>query len=86
MSYHTSYVQHFKVLKYYLFLLNEEGIKNSRKYFLPKEDVNNYNVLIDGRNFYDQPINDLIKQFDKVRKVSRRKGDDYTTGCVLDCA
>ena len=86
MSYHTSYVQHFKVLKYYLFLLNEAGIKNSRKYFLPKEDVNNYNVLIDGRNFYDQPINDLIKQFDKVRKVSRRKGDDYTTGCLLDCA
>ena len=86
MSYHTSYVQDFKVLKYYLFLLNEAGIKNSRKYFLPKEDVNNYNVLIDGRNFYDQPINDLIKQFDKVRKVSRRKGDDYTTGCVLDCA
>ena len=86
MSYHTSYVQHFKVLKYYLFLLNEAGIKNSWKYFLPKEDVNNYNVLIDGRNFYDQPINDLIKQFDKVRKVSRRKGDDYTTGCVLDCA
>ena len=24
-------------------------------------------MLIDGRNFYDQPINDLIKQYDKVR-------------------
>ena len=84
MSYHTSYVQHFKVLKYYLFLLNEAGIKNSRKYFLPKEDVNNYNVLIDGRNFYDQPINDLIKQNDEERNVSLGKRDDYTTGCLLD--
>ena len=40
--------------------------------------------MIDGRNFYDQPINDLIKQYDEVRKISTGKGDDYTTGCLLD--
>ena len=39
---------------------------------------------IDGRNFYGQPINDLIKQYDKVRKIST--GQDYTTGCLLDFA
>ena len=44
----------------------------------------NYNVLIDGRIFYDQPINDLIKQYDEVKKVSTGYGDDYTTGCLLD--
>ena len=37
--------------------------------------------MIDGRNFYDQPINGLIKQYDEVRKVSSGKGDDYTTVC-----
>ena len=37
----------------------------------------------DGRNFYDQPINDLIKQYDEVRKVSTGHGDDYTTGSLL---
>ena len=42
--------------------------------------------MIDGRNFYDQPINDLIKQYDEVRKVSTGQGDDYTTGCLLDYA
>ena len=42
--------------------------------------------MIDGRNFYDQPINDFIKQYDEVRKVSTLKGDDYTTGCLLDYA
>ena len=36
------------------------------------------------KNFYDQPINDLIKQYDEVRKVSTRQSDDYTTGCLLD--
>ena len=46
-----------------------KGIKNDRKYFLPR-DIKNHSVLIDGRNFYDQPINDLIKQYDEVRKVS----------------
>ena len=39
--------------------------------------------MIDGRNFYDQPINDLIKQYDVVRKVSTGQGDGYTTGCLL---
>ena len=42
--------------------------------------------MIDRRHFYDQPINDLIKQYDKVRKVSTEYGDDYTTGCLLDYA
>ena len=42
--------------------------------------------MIDGRNFYDQPINDLIKQYDEVRKVSTGQDDDYTTGCLLGYA
>ena len=40
--------------------------------------------MIDGRHFYDQPIHDLIKQYDEVRKVSAGHGDDYTTGSLLD--
>ena len=38
------------------------------------------------KKFYDQPNNDLIKQYDEVRKVSTGKGDDYTTGCLLHYA
>ena len=34
--------------------------------------------------FYGQPINEFIKQYDEVRKVSTGQGDDYTTGCLLD--
>ena len=67
-------------------LLNEAGIRNNRKCFLPKGETENYNILIDGRNFYDQPIYDLIKQYDEVRKVSTGQGDDYTAGCLLDYA
>ena len=62
------------------------GIKSNKKYFFPRWEIKNYNVLIDGRNFYDQPINDIIKQCDEVRKVLMGYGDDYTTGCLLDYA
>ena len=55
-----------------------------RKYFLPRVTITNYNVLTDGRNFYDQPINDQIKKYDGIRKIATGKGDDYTTGCLLD--
>ena len=33
---------------------------------------------MDGRNCYDQPINNLIKQYDEVSKVSTGQGNDYT--------
>ena len=46
--------------------------------------IKNYNIESDGTNFYDQPINDLTKQYDEIRKTSTGQGDDYTTGCLLD--
>ena len=75
------------------FVLAFDNIKNGnkeverdshRKYFLPRVDITNYNVLIDDRNFYDQPINDQIKKYGEIRKFATGKGDSYTTGCLLD--
>ena len=57
-----------------------------RKYFLPRLKIKKYNIEIAARNFYDQSINDLIKQYDEVRKISTGEGHDYTTGCLLDFA
>ena len=88
-------MHHFKALEHHLFLLMlllqvsqmmKAGIEDNKKYFLPRGEIKNYNVLIDGRKLYDQPINDLIKQYDEVRKVSAGQGDDYTTGCLLNYA
>ena len=79
----------FKELKK-LFVLaygkeNDNATENShRKYFLPRIKIQNYNIEIDGRNFYDQSINDSIKQFHEVTKMSTGQVDDYTTGCLLD--
>ena len=59
-------------------------INSNTEYFLPRVNITNYNVLIDGINFYNQPINDLIKQYDEIRKTATGQGDDYKTGCLLD--
>ena len=63
---------------------NQVSLDSCKKYFLPRIKIDKYNIESDGRNFYDQRINDLIKQYDEVRKTSTGKGEDYTTGCLLD--
>ena len=41
---------------------NRVTADSHRRYFLPRIKIENYNIEIDGRNFYDQPINNSIKQ------------------------
>ena len=69
-------VHHFKMLKHYLFLLMlllqmlqkmRQVLRGNKRYVISRGTIEKYNVLIDERNFYDQPINDLIKQYE-VRK------------------
>ena len=40
--------------------------------------------MIDGKNFFDQPINTMTKTYENIRKIATGQGDDYTTGCLLD--
>ena len=65
---------------------NQVSIDSYKKYFLPRVKIENCDIEIDVRNFYDQPINDSIKQHDQIRKISTGQGDDYTTGSLLDFA
>ena len=44
-----------------------------RRYSLPRVKIKKWNIEIDGRNFYDQLINDSIKQFDEIRKYQQDK-------------
>ena len=40
--------------------------------------------MIDGRNLFHQPINSMNKIYENIRKIATGKGDDCTTGCLLD--
>ena len=55
------------------------SIDTFKKYFLSRVKIENYNIEIDGRIFFDQPINDSVKQYDEVRKIAWQD-DNYMTG------
>ena len=40
--------------------------------------------MINGENFFDQPIKDNKITYEIIGKVAIGKGDNYTTGCLLD--
>ena len=65
-------------------LAANQVIRNGyRKYFVPRVDITSYNVLTDGRNFYDQPINNSIRKYYEIRKIATGKGDNYATGLFI---
>ena len=51
---------------------------------MPRIDLKKYNVIIDGRNFYDNPIESDIEKYRELKRVMIGKGEDYTTGYLLD--
>ena len=55
-----------------------------RKYYLPRIDLEKYNVIIDGRSFYDNPIENDIEKYRELTKVMIGKGEDNTTGSLFD--
>ena len=66
---------------------NDQPTRNGQqKYYLPRIDLEKYNVIIDGRNFYDNPIESDIEKYRELKKVmiGKREGEDYTTGSSLD--
>ena len=64
---------------------NDAQRTSNERYYLPKVEIKDYNIMSDGKNFFDQPIvNDKITYQNK--KIATSQGDDYTTGCLLDYA
>ena len=47
-------------------------------------DLNKYNVIIDGRNFYDNTIDNNIEKYREFKKVMIGRGEDYATGSLVD--
>ena len=64
-------------------IIIQESVKF--KYIIyQKYVIKNYNVIISGKNFYDQPIDFNIKWYEEKRKLTTGQVEDYTTGCLLD--
>ena len=59
-------------------------ILKSQYYYLPRAEIKDYNILIDGRNFYDQKVNSSIVRYNELLKMKTGRSEDYSTGCLLD--
>ena len=63
---------------------NEDYRTSHSTYYLPKVEIKDYHVTIDGKNFFSQPINSDLKTNENIRNIATGQGDDYTTSCLLD--
>ena len=62
---------------------NDDNRTSYNRYYLPTVEIKDYN-MINGENFFDQPIKNNKVTYENIRKIATGQLDDYTTGCLLD--
>ena len=63
---------------------NDNGRTSDEQYYLPTVEIKDYNIMINGENFFDQPIKNNKVTYENIRKIATGQGDDYATGCLID--
>ena len=61
---------------------NDAQKTSNKRYCIPNVEIKDY-IMIDGKNFFDQPIKKNKVTYEII-KIATSHGDDYTTGCLLD--
>ena len=62
----------------------ENDKKTHAEYDLSKVEIKDYNVKINGKNLFDQPMNNDTKIYENIRKIATGQSDYHTTCCLLD--
>ena len=62
---------------------NDNDRTSDDEYYLPTIEIKDYNIVINGENFFDQPIKNNKITYN-IRKIATGQGGDYTTGYLLD--
>ena len=55
---------------------DDDGRENHKKYYFPNVEIKDYNVIIDRRNFFHQPIKNDLKTHYNIWKIGTGQGDD----------
>ena len=58
--------------------------RSNKRYYLPNVEIKGYNVMIGGKNVFDQPVKNDKITYEPIRKIAPGQGDDCTTSCLLD--
>ena len=61
---------------------NEDDRTSFSKYYVPNVQIKDFNVLIDGKSFFDMPIKNEEETYEQIIEMGRN--NDYTTGNLLD--
>ena len=61
---------------------NTDSRYSFSNYYVPKVRINDFNVLIDGKSFFDLPVKNEEEAYEKIIDMSNN--NDYTTGNLLD--
>ena len=67
--------------------IEENNVKKDHRdsfshYYVPNVEIKDFNVLIDGKSFFDLPVKSEEEAYEKSIEMSRV--NDYTTGNILD--
>ena len=57
---------------------------SKKRYYLPNVEIKGYNVMIDGKNIFYQPVKNDKITYDNIRKIASGQGNGYTTGSLSD--
>ena len=49
---------------------NDNDRVSHATYYLPKVEIKDYNIMIDGGNFFDKPTNNINKTYEIIRKIA----------------
>ena len=63
---------------------SDDDRTSDEQYYIQTVEIKDYNIMINGENFFDQPIKNNKVTYENIRKIATGQGDDYTTGCLLD--
>ena len=73
------------VNRLFVLAFENDSLRTSHSgYYLPNVEIKDYNIMINGENFFDQPLKNNKVTYENIRKIATGQGDDYTTGCLLD--
>ena len=61
---------------------NDDDRTSFSKYYLPKVEIKDFNVLIDGKPFFEISVKNKEEAYEAIIEMS--KNNDYTTGNLLD--
>ena len=53
-------------------------------HYLSNVELKDCNIVINGENFFEQPVKNDKVTYENIRKIATGQGSDYTTFCLLD--